>query len=283
MPKKQKSFTVIELLVVVAIVGLLVSIILIAMRGSTDKARLAKIQQYSASIKHALSAYILAEWNFDTDTVPSTIRDTSGNNVNGVGVTLTLTSDGLEKQGIIESAVNSKIRIIGMTSAKMNSTSGAYTEEIWVKTPTASANTTFMARALIFYFNYNVDYGTGEEAISVIAYDATGTACPATYYNGDFSPVPPIITKPGQWNHFVGTYDGKGNASAYINGILVVTTTRVTGALKTQNIMAEVARLDSGGPITIDEIRLYDSALTFSQIQQLYAEGAERHGIATNN
>ena len=42
--KKQRAFTIIELLVVIAVLGLLASIILISLKGTTEKAKIAKAQ-----------------------------------------------------------------------------------------------------------------------------------------------------------------------------------------------------------------------------------------------
>jgi prepilin-type N-terminal cleavage/methylation domain-containing protein len=51
---KQKGFTLIELMVGIAIVGLLSSVILVATKGSTDKANIAKTMQWSRSIESLL-------------------------------------------------------------------------------------------------------------------------------------------------------------------------------------------------------------------------------------
>ncbi len=62
---KQKAFTLIELLVVIAIVGLLSSVILVAVQDARDKANIAKILQYSASVHHDLGAYAVGIRDFN--------------------------------------------------------------------------------------------------------------------------------------------------------------------------------------------------------------------------
>ncbi|MDO8436136.1 MAG: type II secretion system protein, partial [bacterium] len=57
MNKKKKAFTLIELLVVIAIIGLLASIILVSLKGTREKARIAKSLDFSQRINHALGAY----------------------------------------------------------------------------------------------------------------------------------------------------------------------------------------------------------------------------------
>jgi prepilin-type N-terminal cleavage/methylation domain-containing protein len=53
LPRKQKAFTLLELLVVITIIGILSSIVIVSMSGSTDSANIAKGKAYSQQI-HAL-------------------------------------------------------------------------------------------------------------------------------------------------------------------------------------------------------------------------------------
>lgn len=75
MKNKQKSFTIIELLVVISIMVLLSSIILVATKGAREKAKVAKIQQLSSNIKHILGIDIVGEWEFE-----NSLNDTFGPN-----------------------------------------------------------------------------------------------------------------------------------------------------------------------------------------------------------
>ncbi|MDD2732203.1 MAG: type II secretion system protein, partial [Candidatus Pacebacteria bacterium] len=76
--KNKKGFTLIELLVVIAILGLLASIILLSTRGVRERGIIAKGLQFSGSIKHALGADIVGEWNFEDN-----CNDSTGNGNNG--------------------------------------------------------------------------------------------------------------------------------------------------------------------------------------------------------
>jgi prepilin-type N-terminal cleavage/methylation domain-containing protein len=74
---KQKGFTLIELMVGIAIVGLLSSVILVATKGSTNKANIAKTMQWSRSIESLLGPYAVGIWNFDEGS-GTTVSDLSG-------------------------------------------------------------------------------------------------------------------------------------------------------------------------------------------------------------
>ena len=64
--KNHKAFTLIELLVVMAVIGLIASIVLVNLRGVRKKATIARGLSFSQSIYHALGAYAVAIYRFET-------------------------------------------------------------------------------------------------------------------------------------------------------------------------------------------------------------------------
>ena len=78
MKNKQKSFTLVELLVAIAIIGLLVSLTLVALKGLKERARIAKDLQFSSTIQHTLQADIVGFWDFE-EGEGEVINDLSGN------------------------------------------------------------------------------------------------------------------------------------------------------------------------------------------------------------
>jgi len=77
----KKGFTVLELAVVIAIFGLLASIVLIAVRGSKERAEIASKLQTAASFHHILAGSLVGEWKFNEGS-GTVVADTSGNGNN---------------------------------------------------------------------------------------------------------------------------------------------------------------------------------------------------------
>jgi len=61
----EKSFTVIELLVVISIIGLLGSIILVSLKGARERAEITKFLQEESTYYHLLGAYTNLKMGFD--------------------------------------------------------------------------------------------------------------------------------------------------------------------------------------------------------------------------
>ena len=62
---KDKAFTLLELLVVITIIGILASIVVVSMSGSTDSATIAKGKTYAQQIHALLGSNAVGVWNFD--------------------------------------------------------------------------------------------------------------------------------------------------------------------------------------------------------------------------
>ena len=75
---KDEGFTLIELIVVIVIIGILAAIVVFALRGSTESAKLAKCKQNGSTMIAALDSYYSATGQFPpataTTTVPSAFQ-----------------------------------------------------------------------------------------------------------------------------------------------------------------------------------------------------------------
>jgi len=79
--KNNKSFTLIEVLVVVVIIGIIASIILISLGLAKNKAGIAAGLQFEANIHNSLGAYAIGIWDFN-EGVGVSAADASGFNNN---------------------------------------------------------------------------------------------------------------------------------------------------------------------------------------------------------
>jgi prepilin-type N-terminal cleavage/methylation domain-containing protein len=74
----KQSFTLVEILVVIVIIGILSSFIFFTINDSVDKANIAKSKMFSESIRNNLLLNLVSEWTFDTGT--TTAGNTATNN-----------------------------------------------------------------------------------------------------------------------------------------------------------------------------------------------------------
>lgn len=65
---RKNGFTLVELLIVVAVVGLLSSIVLVSTKEGRTKAKIAKKVQVAASFNHKLGSELVGEWMFNEGT-----------------------------------------------------------------------------------------------------------------------------------------------------------------------------------------------------------------------
>jgi len=79
---KNRAFTLLELLVVIIIIGILSSIVIVSMSGSTDSATIAKGKAYAQQVHALLGANAVGVWNFDEGS-GITAYDISGYGNNG--------------------------------------------------------------------------------------------------------------------------------------------------------------------------------------------------------
>ena len=80
--KNQKAFTLVELLVVIAVIGLLGSIIFAITGGAGKQGRVAKGMYFGQHLQNSLGSYLVGRWSFDEGS-GVTAYDTSGWGNNG--------------------------------------------------------------------------------------------------------------------------------------------------------------------------------------------------------
>lgn len=263
---KNKSFTLIELLVVIAIFGLLASIILVVTRGATEKARIVKTLQFSASIHHALGAYIRGEWKFEDN-----FNDTSGNGNHGTSNGVAFVENEASLQlGRAGSFNGSSHYVYARVGDWLGVSRIPWTVLAWFKSPDSGGpiigitnsppgggwNMPFMSLASDGFL-YGWAYGGGQIksrvefdkwVFGVVVYDPSIGI--KLYVDGELT-------------------DSSSNTNYSASGSTDYWTTYISGAKPTN-----VPSYFYG---KIDEVRIYEEPLTSAQIKKLYVEGLKRH------
>jgi prepilin-type N-terminal cleavage/methylation domain-containing protein len=284
MPKR-KAFTLIELLVVIAIVGILSSLIVIAMGGATTKARIAKAQAFSNSLRNSIMLDMDGEWTLD-----GTSDDTWSHTTGTAGGTLTAATDCA--QNTCYSFSSSYITSSNATGLYTVGTN-PMTAMIWVKgAAQATTDRTIFA-------NWDNTATTYKSAWKIYSPFTSGTlGVKLTDSTAPTTALKTYITSAAvldnTW-HLVGfTWSGASTTTLtlYIDGVAVPTaslaTKTDTGTIASLNANGTTApapislacEMTSGAALassyytgSLDDARLFEAAIPTSQIQELYYSG----------
>lgn len=281
--KYNKGFTLVEILVIIAIIGLLSSIVLVFSKEAREKARIVKIRQFATSIYHS-TLDIRGSWNFDDGTF-NNLLDAEWEKTPSY-----LDSCSVEDGGVSGKAMRCEWgmavydRLPGAQNIK--STSGAITVEGWTKNLVCGASD-YIATGC--YNNcspypWTLQYRTSE--IEGICYSdvrwqiSNGNGM--CYFLSDISNVP--YFNPDGWNHFAGTYDGINKLRVYVNGYEIKDGFNGSCSGPFYYGWAAITNWDItiGSANTygyIDEVRVYYEAIFEAQIRKLYVEGAKKRGL----
>ena len=270
-----KAFTLIELLVVISILGILASVVLISMEGAADQAERKKAMEFSHAVRVSLGADLVGEWRFN-ETAGTEAKDSSGYDNHGTLVNFSdppdWTDQGVFNNALIFDGINDYVNCGTDPSLTLLD---AITMEAWVF-PTSHLN-----------YPRIVKFGVSESNNQGIHLQLT-TSDVFRFYIGDGA-VRRYASKQGnlnEWTHLVGTFDGQ-NVILYMNGVFVDASafSNVT-TISYNNSSRYIGTFSSGSsPFigTIDEVCVYNRALSSAEIQQLYVQGAVDHGLVLNH
>jgi prepilin-type N-terminal cleavage/methylation domain-containing protein len=280
--KSGAGFTIIELLVVIAIIGLLSSVVLVSMRGSTGKAKIAKSLEFSQTILNTTGYDAVGIWSFDEGAGP-TAFDKSGYGNHGtlVGNTHFVSGEDNtphwyvnEGQGRSALSFDGSGDYVNCGSNSSLNITDEITIEVWVK-PSSSQLT---------YADIAGNHGGASQGWAIQQSGNNLNLFYFIYGNGASWQGQSLTTQlsTDKWQHFVVLKD-ETTIRHFLNG-------------------SEVGNVDISGNIvprlplwiglgypnryfngSIDEVRIYERALSSSEIQQHYADGAEKHQLVVNN
>ena len=268
----QKSFTLIELLVVIAIIGLLSATVLVSMKGIRSKARITRTLEFGQSMNNALGAYAMGVWSFDDQTNPT--KDSSGYGNNGAVNGASFSSDtphaeinrGADKYSL---EFNAGDNVNAGNGNALNITGNAITIEAWVKPTVAGVHKHVVSKSLDGgQRQYNLYVSNAEKVDFIIT----------TSVGGMFDLATTETIPLNNWSHIVATYNGS-SMTIYINGKFSISVPR-TGNIVSKSADVLIGSFMAGQSSFmgfIDEVRVYETALTLGQIRQHYAEGLEKY------
>jgi len=270
-----RAFTLLELLVVITIIGILASIVVVSMSGSTDSAEIAQVQPFSHQVHALLGHEAVLDFNFNegdynTCSDGKDVCDASGYNNNG-----DIYLDGAD---FLSSPVDGYALYFNGSSDYIQGSSNLgisgdaeFTMEAWFYWDDTSCPAN--------YETIVCTTATGVSGKSMII--TMGTSCRMTldFWNSRWRITNPVGLK--QWNHVVGTKTSgliSSTSKIYINGILAPGAAEgdmipnITDAVPVVGRLATI-RYFKG---FIDEVRIYSQALSSLEIQNRYVQGLEK-------
>jgi prepilin-type N-terminal cleavage/methylation domain-containing protein len=261
-----RAFTLLELLVVITIIGILSSIVIVSMSGSTAPATIAKGKAYSQQVHALLGSNAVGVWNFDEGT-GTIVYDISGYENNGVIYGASYISSPVGGNALNFNGSSDYINCGNYESLNVDP---PITYESWV-----DVSSSFDA----FIVAYFMSKGSG--SVAGINFGFSGTHITehkgkVIIYNGSFSIYSINSVSNNVWHHLVATNDGT-TSKIYIDGQF--SNSGIQTITNNPDLNLNIGRRANNQfyfPGFIDDVRIYSEALPATEIQKHYVQGLNK-------
>jgi prepilin-type N-terminal cleavage/methylation domain-containing protein len=261
----KKSFTLIEILVVIVVIGILSAFILVGMSSITSKANIAKSQAFLNSMDNSILLGRVSQWKLDVNT--GTTPDAWGTNT-GTVTGATLLSTGCVYDGCL--SFNGSSNYVTLASNYVFTSNN--TLSFWGK---------INAQDFLGIIGGNV----GNLSYLRFGYNAgeyNHDICGETDTDGDeidlhFNSTLNI----SQWHNFVITQDSSKLWKLYLDGVLQTDTATTTNANLTMRVIGIGRAGNDFFNGSMDDFRMYNQISSMSEIQRDYYSGLNK--LIVNN
>lgn len=260
-PKFTTGFTLIEILVAVAIIGVLSSIVVVSVNVARTKGRIAAGKQFDASVLHSIGDQLVAEWTFDVSGSPW--ADTSGMGHNGSCGSCPVVATGYNGRSAY--SFNGSGNHIAAGTGNNFFPLSTFSVCAWIKTPGLA---TGMNMNGIISMTYGMTFSLDSSG-RFVTYIDSGSALPG------------LVASPNlhddQFHNLCLSVDGV-NRSMYIDGALrALAATTWLGTTRWPTNTVNIGTENNNAAVRwfnglIDDVRIYAYALNSAQIEKLYAE-----------
>ncbi len=273
--KKRKSgagFTLLELLIVIAIVGILSSIMIIAFPGYVDKARLANSFKFSDNIKGSLRQDTIVWYKFD-ETSGTVAKDAWWDQLHGTLIGGPTWIDGIMNNALSFDGVDDFVRVL---DNNILDTNGSFTLAMWFYNRAGTKSyPTLLNRANQYGTNgffWIFTGGVNEADLNFQWANGSGR-------NEVFSGV----LKKDVWQYIVFTFNNiTKSLELFVDGKKQSTARTLTGYLPVDDGILYIGTYAGGTsayPVYgyIDDLSIFSSNLSQSAIDKYYAQGLKKH------
>jgi prepilin-type N-terminal cleavage/methylation domain-containing protein len=265
MIREKQSFTLVEILVVIVIIGILSSFIFFTINDSVEKASIAKSKMFSESIRNNLLLNLVSEWKFDDST--NLGLDSWGSN-NGTNNGATAITD--ENQCVSEGCASfdgtdDYVDLGTIAISNPLQLNGGGTICAWIKPIDSAGRDNYMRM---------VDKSNGTQGQNGYAFYVNTDRDISVQINGGGAVESSGTVNDDEWSFVCVILNGV-NSKFYINGELDsnISLASIPSAETGMRIGTWYSLAEREFKGSIDEVQIYNAVISESEIRENYLSG----------